>query len=213
MIKTYKTVIMANGQFPTKPLPLASLHAAEYLIATDGAVDALHTHGLRPNAIVGDSDSLPDKYKTIYAKRVYISSEQETNDLTKAVNFAKKKGCDELLILGATGLREDHSIANISLLTEYAPHFKRVEMLSDYALFTPALQTATYTSTPGQQVSIFSIDPETTITTEGLKWPVKNHRFNNWWQGTLNEATGPRFTIALSEGARVIVCRDLLTNP
>ena len=63
-----------------------------------------------------------------------IMEDQEINDLTKSVRFAHTQGYREVLILGATGLREDHTLGNISLLMDYAHLFKRVEMLSDYGL-------------------------------------------------------------------------------
>ena len=45
--------------------------------------------------------------------------DQETNDLTKAVNYVKTLGFREVLILGATGRREDHTLGNISLLAQF----------------------------------------------------------------------------------------------
>ena len=111
--------------------------------------------------------------------------------------------------LGATGLREDHTLGNISLLMDYAPLFQRIEMLSDYGIFTPILQTTTLESKPGTQVSLFSLAPSGTISTTGLRWPIRNRRLTAWWQGTLNEATGNNFTVTLSADARIIVYRTL----
>lgn len=109
------------------------------------------------------------------------------------------------MILGATGLREDHTLGNISLLMDYAPLFEQVEMLSDYGHFIPVQQTTTLPSTPGQQISIFSMYPCGEITTEGLRWPITRRRLTAWWQGSLNEALGNEFTLTLSPEARVIV--------
>jgi thiamine pyrophosphokinase len=57
---------------------------------------------------------------------------------------------------------------------DYAHLFKRVEMLSDYGLFTPILETTTFASYPGQQISIFVLYPEGEISTEGLRWPIRH---------------------------------------
>jgi thiamine pyrophosphokinase len=92
---------------------------------------------------------------------------------------------------------------------DYAPLFQRIEMLSDYGIFTPILQTATLDSKPGTQVSLFSLAPSGTISTTGLRWPIRNRRLTAWWQGTLNEATGNNFTVTLSADARIIVYRTL----
>ena len=59
------------------------------------------------------------------------------------------------------------------------------------------------------QVSLFSLAPSGTISTTGLRWPIRNRRLTAWWQGTLNEATGNNFTVTLSADARIIVYRTL----
>ena len=201
----YDCVVVANGSFPQTAGPLELLKSAPAIIACDGAVQNLHERGLEPTAIVGDLDSIPQEMLRIYADRIHTVEDQEINDLTKAVRFAHAAGYRKLLILGATGLREDHTLGNISLLMDYAPLFEQVEMLSDYGHLIPVQQTITLPSTPGQQISIFSMYPCGEITTEGLRWPITRRRLTAWWQGSLNEALGNEFTLTLSPEARVIV--------
>lgn len=201
----YDCVVVANGSFPQTAGPLELLKSAPAIIACDGAVQNLHERGLEPTAIVGDLDSIPQEMLRLYADRIHTVEDQEINDLTKAVRFAHAAGYRKLLILGATGLREDHTLGNISLLMDYAPLFEQVEMLSDYGHLIPVQQTITLPSTPGQQISIFSMYPCGEITTEGLRWPITRRRLTAWWQGSLNEALGNEFTLTLSPEARVIV--------
>ena len=201
----YDCVVVANGSFPQTAGPLELLKSAPAIIACDGAVQNLHERGLEPTAIVGDLDSIAQEMLRLYANRIHTVEDQEINDLTKAVRFAHTTGYRKLLILGATGLREDHTLGNISLLMDYAPLFEQVEMLSDYGHLIPVQQTTTLPSTPGQQISIFSMYPCGEITTEGLRWPITRRRLTAWWQGSLNEALGNEFTLTLSPEARVIV--------
>jgi thiamine pyrophosphokinase len=204
----YDCIIVANGSFPVRPATLDSICKASVLIACDGAVASLHQRGIAPTAIVGDLDSIPDTLRQRYADRLHGEAEQDTNDLTKAIRYACHTGQTEALILGATGLREDHTIANVSLLLDYARILHRVEMLSDYGLFTPILRSATLDSVPGQQISIFSPHPGIEIVdTEGLRWPIRKRMLISWWQGSLNEALGDTFTLILSGGG-VIVYRQ-----
>ena len=201
----YDCVVVANGSFPQTAGPLELLKSAPAIIACDGAVQNLHERGLEPTAIVGDLDSIPQEMLRLYADRIHTVEDQEINDLTKAVRFAHAAGYRKLLILGATGLREDHTLGNISLLMDYAPLFEQVEILSDYGHFVPVQQTMPLACTPGQQISIFSMYPCGEITTEGLRWPITRRRLTAWWQGSLNEALGNEFTLTLSPEARVIV--------
>jgi thiamine pyrophosphokinase len=187
---------------------LELLAQASVVIACDGATESLHSRGIAPTAIVGDLDSLPPTLRLRYADRLHAEAEQESNDLTKAVRFAVAGGQNEALILGATGLREDHTLGNISLLLDYALRLPRVEMLTDYGLFTPILRTTTFPSRPGQQVSIFTPQQEVKIETDGLRWPIHRRALTSWWQGTLNETMGDTFTISLSgEGVGAVVYR------
>ena len=206
MIKRYKCVVVANGLFPTGQQALELLRQAEFVVACDGAVIGLE-NGRLPDAVVGDLDSLPEPVRNRYSDRIHRVKDQETNDLTKAVNYVKTLGFREVLILGATGRREDHTLGNISLLAQYVTEFERVEMVSDFGWFTPLYRTTTLDSEPGQQVSLFSLYPNGRISVSGLRYPIEKRRLLYWWEATLNEATGKEFTVILEEDARVLVYR------
>ena len=207
IIKAYKCIVVANGIFPENPLLLNILRQAETVIACDGAATSLIIERIIPTAILGDMDSLPEEVATQYHDRIFLNEDQETNDLTKAIHFAKKEGHTEVLILGATGLREDHTLANISLLMDYALLFEQIEMASDYGLFTPILKTTTFPCKPGQQVSFFSMQPGGLVTTHQLRYPLRDKNLTAWWQGSLNETLDTEFTLTLSSGTKMMVYR------
>jgi thiamine pyrophosphokinase len=103
-------------------------------------------------------------------------------------------GYTDIVILGATGKREDHTLGNISLLVDYV-EYMNVIMVTDTGIIKPFLESTTINSFPGQQVSIFSIDPDTEVTSNGLKYPLKHSKINNWWCATLNESLGESFSL------------------
>ena len=203
----YYTVILANGEFPKHPVPLSFLKKALRIICCDGAADSLHEHGIEPDFIVGDLDSLSQELKIRNKHRLHHDDEQITNDLTKAVNFCVKRQWDEITILGATGKREDHSIGNISLLCDYAK-YANIQLITDHGVFNPLLESARFESLIGQQTSIFSISPDTVFTFRGLKYPLYEQTISSWWQGTLNEASCHEFLIQMSQGGKALVFRE-----
>src|SRR3712207_9443143 len=80
---------------------------------------------LRSFTVVGDGDSLS---KDLKAQLNFIHvTEQEDNDLTKATrhyaSLAGTKPGSRVAFLAATGKREDHTLANISLLLRYYREF------------------------------------------------------------------------------------------
>ncbi|RNC64058.1 thiamine diphosphokinase [Proteiniphilum sp. X52] len=199
--KTATTVIIANGRFPSHPVPLSCIKEAEFIICCDGAANDFIARGGVPDAIVGDCDSISEENRIRFADILHPNPDQETNDLTKSVQFCVENGRREIIIVGGTGKREDHTLGNISLLADYA-ELAEVIMLTNWGIFTPIHSTTVFKSYKGEQVSIFSIDPKK-LTTHNLKYPVEGRILTNWWQGSLNESLGDSFSID-PEG-RVIV--------
>lgn len=173
------TVILADGNYPVHGIPLLYLMEARHIICCDGSAKSLIAAGLEPEAIIGDLDSLDTGIAERFAERLHKESEQDTNDLTKAVRWCINKRYKEIVILGATGKREDHTIGNISLLAEYAKEIN-VIMVTDTGTFIPLLKSSVVKSFPGQQVSVFSVNPETEITSGGLKYRLENLKLKNW---------------------------------
>ena len=198
-----ETAILANGKFPDHPVPLGYLLNARRVICCDGAADSLIDFGIEPFAIVGDCDSVNKRIAEKFKDRLFKDNDQETNDLTKAVRWCASNGYKNVVILGATGKREDHTLGNISLLAEYAQLIV-VKMVTDAGIFFPVPKSSKIESVKGQQVSIFSIDPSTEITSSGLKYKLNKKKLLNWWSATLNRAEGSSFSLQF-EGLPLIV--------
>jgi thiamine pyrophosphokinase len=201
--KDYKTVIIADGSFPTHEIPLSYIKDAERIICCDGSAERTLLSGITPDAIVGDMDSLSADAASKYADRIYPDSDQETNDLTKAVKWCRSRSYNNIVITGATGKREDHTIGNISLLAEYINNVN-VIMVTDTGIFVPLLRETTLPSFRGQQVSVFSIDTDTKVSSQGLKYPLEETRITNWWQATLNESLGDSFNLRFINGRLIV---------
>ena len=194
IINEVEAIILAAGDFPSQSVPQKALEQyRDRIICCDGAAEALLQNGFSPMIVIGDGDSiLPDTQRILF-DRIIRDTEQETNDLTKAFHYAVARNYKRLLILGATGKREDHTLGNISLLADYMDQAE-VRMLTNYGTLVPAKGNTIFTSYPSQQISVFCMDRQP-LTLYGLKWPVKNRIINRWWEATLNEALSDRFEI------------------
>lgn len=214
-----KAIVLSNGQFPRRREALDAMLQIPLLVCCDGAYDKLVKSALFDGAahtpaicVVGDGDSLASR-RVVLPNTTFVEgyTDQESNDLTKAVRYAISIGVERLLILGATGLREDHTLGNISLLAMFAAmrtqsgKLLSVRMYTDYGFFTPIRSSQVMPSFARQQVSLFSLDQGLTVSTEGLKYPIANRQFRYWWEATLNEATGDSFSITIEgEGALLV---------
>ena len=199
------TAILANGAFPTAPEPLAALRAARQIVCCDGAADTLASEApdLTAAWVVGDLDSLSPETRAKYASRLRRVAEQETNDLAKAFGFCLSRHWHNVVFLGISGKREDHTLGNLSLLADFA-RAARVTALTDSGIFTPLLGSAHFASFPGQQVSIFSFEPGVRVYSEGLKWPLDEVPFTRWWQAALNESEGDSFRLTFEGGPLLV---------
>ena len=114
-----KTVIICNGHITDYDYCLDIIQNADYIICADGGTRHAYKMGLHPDLILGDFDSSDSTYLEHY-KKLGIKMEKYPEDkdktdshicILKALDFSQ-----EIILLGATGSRLDHTMANISLL-------------------------------------------------------------------------------------------------
>ena len=88
---TPEAVILANGEYPTCPVPLTMLEEASFVACCDGAANEYISRGHTPDVIVGDGDSLSTEYHKRFSPIIHQIPDQETNDQTKAVRYLQKR--------------------------------------------------------------------------------------------------------------------------
>jgi len=206
-------IILCDGDFPSKGPARKLLEKAQKakkshtVISCDGAILSLLKNGMDADYIVGDMDTLPKKWQAKLKDKIYKESEQDFNDQTKAFRFAlsliekhiaEKEASSyaeyRIIILGATGKREDHTLGNISYLPDYAQTLRQkfpklktnISTVTDYGIFLPILDTTRLKGEPGDRISIFAFDHTLRIKSEGLEYKTDDVVFDMWWKATLN---------------------------
>ena len=195
-------VIMAAGEFPVHPEPLKILESADVLVACDSAAAELVERGIRLDYVVGDMDSLGKVYHEQLKEKLVHIREQDTNDLQKAFRFTASLCSpeDTITILGAAGKREDHTIANISLLTDFAQIRPEIRIYTNTGVFFPVLKSGTFPSFPGQAISIFNPGcVPLRLSSKNLEYPLESLELSKWWTASLNRAAGESFSLAFDQ--------------
>ncbi|MDD4834573.1 MAG: thiamine diphosphokinase [Lutispora sp.] len=114
-----KTAIICNGNVTDYDYCLNIIKSADYIICADGGTRHAYKMALHPDLILGDFDSSDNEYLEHY-KNLGIKMERYPKDkdktdshlcILKALDFSH-----EIILIGATGSRLDHTMANISLL-------------------------------------------------------------------------------------------------
>ena len=89
------------------------------LIAADRGLDFFSRHGLRPDLAIGDFDSTSSGkllHELPREKVLRLPREKDDSDTEAALMQSIRLGARRIAILGATGTRVDHMLANLGLL-------------------------------------------------------------------------------------------------
>ena len=91
------------------------------IIAADRGLHFCYKHGIVPQTVVGDFDSIPQGILEEYEGRPgtvvhRLSPRKDDSDTQSAFHIAVEMGASEIGILGGTGGRLDHTLANVELL-------------------------------------------------------------------------------------------------
>ncbi len=187
-------VVLANGEFPASGVAAELLAVAERVVCCDGAADKLLSYGREPTVIIGDGDSTNAATSRYYNSLFVKVAEQDTNDLCKALDYCIEKGWSDIVVLGASGLREDHALANLGVMIKYSD-VCRLSMVTMHGVFNVACGHDVFESWQGQQVSLFTFDPRVNVSIEGLLYVPAEGRLDGLWHGISNESVGNEFVI------------------
>lgn len=173
-----QTVIISDGGTPPEDLLREAVREADLVIAADGGGNLALALGLTPDLLVGDLDSYNAGGNESFT--IIQDPDQETNDLEKALNLAAERGAGSVTVFGATGQRLDHTLKNLSLLKRFQHSFNKLVYRDSYG-DTLLIPNRVHMELPaGTILSLFPLSGKVKgITTEGLKYPLKNEHLEN----------------------------------
>jgi thiamine pyrophosphokinase len=115
-----RAIIVANGQVNEDEGYGCLLRPDDLIIAADGGAAVAQQLGLVPQVVIGDMDSLSPELRARLEARgcqfVDRPPRKDETDTELAIQYALQQGAREILLLGATGDRLDHTLANVFLL-------------------------------------------------------------------------------------------------
>ena len=195
--------LFGNGSNPTHPIVKDRLKSINTFFCVDGGADKLITMGYTPDVILGDLDSI-DKEKKIYNSTIVYLEDQSKNDLEKSISWCVNQGIDELELFGFSYGRDDHHLANLFIMKDFSDKI-RMKMYTEKSLIFCINEHSTFLSKANQTVSIFTFTKNTTITTSGLKYALKNSSLAYPSQGISNLAIGSSFSVTPSDWTFIII--------
>jgi len=229
-----RCIIVGAGDFFGMPL---AIHDGDYLIAADAGYDNLKPLGIRPDLLVGDFDSMhiegvkgttgpvkdldiyEDAEKAEYIHHLHkmahdgidtrvIDPVKNDPDMMACVRIGIELGYKEFHIVGGTGKRIDHSIANLQILGFLAAHGLRGYLYNDKQVTTAVRNTTV--RFPKEMSGYFSAlsftDECRGVTEKGLKYIVNDVSLNNLTPtGLSNEFVGTESEITVKDGILLLI--------
>lgn len=233
-----RCVIIAGGEFDAE---FASsyikskygIFGPELLVLADHGLDGMaELERLNPKLqaeiiIVGDYDSVEPENLDAYKKKsglqiLQYPAEKNYTDSHLALYEAIKAGAEEVTILGATGTRLDHVLANLGLLqicmekgipAELTDKNNRIHMINKEMHIMRETQFGSYVSL------IPYTDLVTGVTLRGMKYPLRDFTFHtgiHWEEqmmltdngvsrGISNEIEADEAEITIEAGAILVI--------
>ena len=186
MLRSQKPVTLL-GASKTKQHDVEEiLKLAPFLVAADGGAATAVALGLRPEAVIGDFDSLPMAVRAALPGDIlHEVSEQETTDFEKCL---RRIEAPLILAMGFTGRRLDHELAVYNAIARHPG--KRCIVVGKHDIVFLAPRIFEIDLPKGSRFSLFPLGP-VSGTSRGLEWPIDGLPFAPSGRiGTSNRVTG-----------------------
>ena len=202
-------LIIAGGK-PVKPILAERLDKPDLIVAADSGLDQANRLGLKPDLVIGDMDSVQPA-SLASAQRAGIDvkrypEDKDATDLELAIDAAAAAGFSRATIIGGTGGRMAHTMANAMLL--FQERTIELDWLTSRARITALSsgQEMTYPDTDGPLLSVLAIGGPAHCTSTGLKWPLSaSPLIPGSTRGISNEIIGSTATVAVTHGHALII--------
>ena len=197
-----QALIIANGDLPENEKWTHIIDADTTVIACDGAIHQCYDRGIKVDVLIGDLDSI-NKNKLLEencfeGSTIHIT-EQEDNDLMKAINHAIEQQFDKIVITGIFGGNQAHQFANllaVGITTQSLTVIHGGGIIRNVNKYNPVRHSIEI----GGRFSVFSINNTTGVTINGSKWNLSNVNLTPSTRGLNNIATSETIDIFCKEG-------------
>ena len=197
-----RCVIFCAARFDSLMEPIGE---EDYVIAADGGFQHTKALGLRPDAVLGDFDSLgytpPDAN--------VFPVEKDDTDAMLAVRHGLSLGLREFLIYGGLdGPRLDHTFANVQTLQFLAEHGAYGYLIGkDFILTVVKDGGVRFPAGAEGTISVFCVGADAQgVTERGLYYPLEEAILTSSFPlGASNHFTGAEAEISVKKGSLLLV--------
>ena len=204
-----RALIVAGGR-PVRPAVLGRIGTPGWIVAADSGLDHAYELGLEPDLVVGDMDSVSTA-ALLRAEHAGIRIERhptdkDATDLELAIQAAAAAGFSQATIVGGTGGRLSHTLANALVLT--VDRGISLEWLTSHARITAlrAGESGRFSASDGATLSLLPIRGPAACSSTGLRWPLDNTELlPGSTRGVSNEIVAETAEVSVDAGCVLLI--------
>lgn len=198
-----RAVVIGNGDINDYEYISSLIRNDDTIICADGGLRHAEAMGLITNVAIGDFDS----YKSdIKVKKFVYPERKDYTDGELAVQYAIDNGYDEIMLLGMTGKRLDHTLTDILLLSKYENSY----LIDDYNEVHIVSSKLVLREKKGKTLSIIPVLSDLEgITTQGLEYSLHDETlFFGESRGNSNVVTDDTCIIEVRSGMGIVIINN-----
>lgn len=203
-----RCVIVAASPQTDSDFIKSKIREDDFVICADGGADKLISTEIVPDRIIGDMDSTKSSGYFNNTKTTVLPVRKDDTDTMYCVKTALEMGYKDFLILGATGARLDHTLANLSVLL-YLRDNGAQGVITDRWGYTLLLKNGDnfFEGRNGAAVSIMPFASESvTLSYDGLMYPLENTVVSAEYPYTIsNVITSDLARVTLHSGTALVI--------
>lgn len=201
-----RCVIFGGGDCTVDALK-SNIFETDFVICADSGYDIANEANITPDLLIGDFDSIkafPQNVRTIT-----LPVEKDVTDSVAAFNEGVSAGYKSFLLLGGTGGRFEHTLANISLMAKASKMSFDFMIIDDKHIFRAITDsTVKIKRKANQQISVFAYgDKAVGVTEKGFHYSLCDYTLDPFDGafGTSNDIIDDYGEISVKNGTLVII--------
>lgn len=209
-MKKKRAIVFSGGRLGEEDLQY--IQPEDLIIGADKGALFLIEHGIIPHVSVGDFDSITPQQKEQVesASKRMIACDPVHKDLTDtelALEIAMDEQVDHVLMLGVTGTRLDHTLANIQILVRAMQHRMSCAIMDAHNYIELTGSTLEIKPMGYTYTSLLPMTAEVTgINLEGFMYPLHNATLKmGQSRAVSNKLTASKGTISIESGLLLVI--------
>lgn len=166
-------IVFAGGETPPRQV-VADIPDAGLVVAANGGYDIAAALGWRVDVVIGDLDSVLELPSHVLVEK--HPTDKDATDLELTLDMVRRDGPERVVVIGGTGGRHDHEIANAMLLcSDRYSSIDEIDWISARARAHVVRRRRLLHGDIGTLVGLIPINGAASgVTTSGLRWNLED---------------------------------------